>query len=122
MNAREAPGPPATADERTWAMIAHLSALVGLIVPFGNLIAPLLIWRAKRDRSAFVGDQAKEALNFNITALCGVAVCYLLTWLLIGLLLLAVLSLCWLGLTILAAIRASEGHAYRYPLALRLVS
>jgi uncharacterized Tic20 family protein len=111
-----------TPDERTWAMIAHLSALVGMIVPFGNVIAPFLVWRVRRDQSAFVGEHAKEALNFNISVLIAVFACYVLTWLLIGLLLLAVVVVLWLALIIRAAIRASEGLSYRYPLTLRLVA
>jgi uncharacterized protein len=125
MNLDQASAPPGgavTGDERTWAMLAHLSALLGMIVPFGNVIAPFLIWRARRDQSAFVGEHAKEALNFNLSVLLGVVVCYVLTWLQVGLLLLAVLVLVWFALTLRAAIRASEGFAYRYPLALRFVA
>jgi uncharacterized protein len=125
MNADQTPAPPegaVTGDERTWGMLAHLSALLGMIVPFGNVIAPFLIWRARRDQSAFVGEHAKEALNFNLSVLLGVAACYVLTWLLIGLLLLAVLLVAWFILTLRAAIRASEGHSYRYPFAFRFVA
>jgi len=58
----------ATPDERTWGMIAHLSALVGAIVPFaGSILAPLIVWRTRGEHSSFVAGQAKEALNFNIT-------------------------------------------------------
>ena len=125
MNADQIPVPPAgtvSRDERTWGMLAHLSALAGMIVPFGNVIAPFLIWRARRDESVFVADHAKEALNFNLSVLIGVAACYILTWLLVGLLLLAVLGVTWFVLTLRAAVRASEGHSYRYPFALRLVA
>ena len=116
------PGGAVTGDERTWGMLAHLSALLGMIVPFGNVIAPFLIWRARRDQSAFVGEHAREALNFNLSVLLGVAVCYILTWLLIGLLLLAVLVIVWFALSLRAAVRASEGYVYRYPLAFRFVA
>src|SRR5581483_10005760 len=84
-----------SSEERTWGLLAHLSALSGMIVPFGNLIAPLLIWRARREHSGFVADHAKEALNFNLSVLIGVAVCYALTWLRVGLLLLALLVVVW---------------------------
>jgi len=103
-------------------MLAHLAALAGMIVPFGNVIAPYLIWRSRRDESAFVADHAKEALNFNLSVLLGVAACYILTWLLVGLLLLAVLGVVWFVLTVRAAVRASEGYNYRYPFALRFVA
>lgn len=110
------------ADERTWGMVAHLAALAGIVVPLGNVLGPLVVWIARREHSRFVGDQAKEALNFNITVAFGALVCYALTWLLIGILLFVALVLCWLAMTIVAAVKASEGIRYHYPLALRLVT
>jgi uncharacterized Tic20 family protein len=103
-------------------MLSHLSAFVGLVIPFlGAILAPLIIWLAWRERSPFVGEQAKEALNFNISVAIGWLVCGLLTVVFIGILLGIGLFFAWLALTILAAIRASEGVQYRYPLNLRLV-
>ena len=116
------PGATPTQDERTWGMIAHLSAFAVFVFPVGgNIIAPLIIWLTRRDTSAFVEKEAREALNFNISvALCGV-VCALLTFALVGIPLAAVLFLYWLVVTIIAAIKASEGIDYRYPISLRLV-
>jgi uncharacterized Tic20 family protein len=116
-----APGAPPTPDERTWGMIAHLSAFVGLLVPFGNIIAPLVIWLARRDGSQFVEIEAKEALNFNISVALAAIVCALLTLAAVGILLGLALFVTWLVMTIIAAIKASEGIGYRYPISLRLV-
>jgi uncharacterized Tic20 family protein len=116
-----APGAPPTPDERTWGMIAHLSAFVGLLVPFGNIIAPLVIWLARRDGSEFVEIEAKEALNFNISVALAAVVCALLTLAAVGILLGLALFVTWLAMTIIAAIKASEGIGYRYPISLRLV-
>jgi uncharacterized Tic20 family protein len=110
-----------TPDERTWGMIAHLSAFLGLVVPLGNVIGPLLVWLMRRDQSAFVGNQAKEALNFNLSVLIGAILCGLLVLVFIGFLLGLVLFISWLALTIIAGIKASEGIHYRYPVSLRLV-
>jgi uncharacterized Tic20 family protein len=114
--------PQVTQDERTWAMLAHLSAFLGLVVPLGFIIAPLVIWLVKREQSAFVADQAKEALNFNITMGIAGIVCLLLTLLLIGVLLLIALGVYWVVLAIVAAIKANEGNAYRYPFTLRFIT
>lgn len=54
-------------DERMWGMFCHLSALVGLAVPFGNIIGPLIIYSKKKDEYVFVADQGKESLNFQIS-------------------------------------------------------
>jgi uncharacterized protein len=110
-----------TQDERTWGMVAHLAALGFFILPFGNIIGPLVVWLAKRDHSAFVALHAKEALNFNITILIGGLVCCVLLAFSIGILFGALLFVFWLVLTIIAALKANEGATYRYPFTLRLV-
>jgi uncharacterized protein len=108
-------------EERNWAMGAHLSALSGLIIPFGNLLGPLVIWLTQKEKSAFVEAQAKEALNFNITVFIAAIVCGILTMVLIGLLLLPIVGIAWLVLSIIAGIKASKGEQYQYPFTLRLV-
>ena len=110
-----------TPDERTWGMIAHLAALAGCIVPFGNILGPLVVWLVKREHSVFVAVEAKEALNFNITVAIGGIVCLVLLQFFIGVLFGAALALFWLIMTIIAALKANEGIAYRYPFSLRPV-
>ncbi len=113
---------PPSQDERTWGMLAHLSAFAGLLVPlFGGVLAPWVLWLAWRERSHFVGEQAKEALNFNLSVLIAYLASIVLMYLYVGFLLCVVLFVGWVAMTIIAAIRASEGVHYRYPLALRLV-
>lgn len=117
-----APGAAPTDNERTWGMLAHLAAFAGLVLPLvGNILGPLLVWYSWRERSTFVGEQALESLNFNISVTIGALVCGLLTLVFLGFLLGAALSVAWLALTLIAAIRASEGVSYRYPFSLRLV-
>jgi len=125
-------GTPPSAEERQWAMFAHLSALAGAILTghmfgWGCFIGPLVIWLVKKDTMPFVNDQAKEALNFNITfAIIGLILLVLtIGTLFIGALLTIpaalIVGVAWLVFTIIAAIKANEGVAYRYPFALRLV-
>jgi uncharacterized protein len=111
-----------SAEERQWAMFAHLSALAGLVMPFGSIIGPLVIWLIKKDTMPFVNDQGKEALNFNITVAVAAIVCGLLCIVLIGFLLLPVLVILWLVFVIVGTIKANEGTLYRYPFALRLIN
>lgn len=113
-------------EERQWALFAHLSALLaGLLtghwLGVGCFIGPLIIWLAKREGMPFVDDQAKEALNFNITVAIAALVCGLLMFVLIGFVLLPILGVLWLVCVILAAIKANEGERYRYPFALRFI-
>lgn len=113
-------------EERQWALFAHLSALLGAVVTghlwgLGCFLGPLIIWLVKKDSMPFVNDQAKEALNFNITVAIAAFVCGVLMIVLIGLLLLPALAVIWLVCVIIAAIKANEGERYRYPFALRLI-
>ncbi len=108
-------------ESRMWAMLAHLSALSGFVIPFGNIIGPLIIWLVKRDEMSFVNDQAKEALNFNISMTIYGLISAVLILVIVGFLMLAVLGVAWLVFAIVAAVKANEGIAYRYPLTLRLV-
>lgn len=116
-----APSGTPSAEEKQWALFAHLSALAGFIIPFGSIIGPLIIWLIKKDTMPFVDDQGKEALNFQITAAIAFVACVVLMIVLIGLLLIWVVAIADLVLIILAAIKANEGVAYRYPFTLRLV-
>jgi uncharacterized Tic20 family protein len=111
-----------TQDERTWGMIAHLSGFAVFLFPLGgNILAPLIIWLTRRDTSAHVEMEAREALNFNISVTLGWIVCGSLVFALIGIPLGAALFLYWLVMTIVAGVKASEGVGYRYPFSLRLV-
>lgn len=111
-----------TENERTWGMLAHLSALAGLVIPLiGNVLGPLVVSIARSDQSPFVAAHAKEALNFNILVTLAALVCTVLMLVFIGFLLGSALFIAWLVMTLVAAIRASEGAAYRYPISLRLL-
>jgi uncharacterized protein len=108
--------------ERNWAVAAHVSGFVAaFFFVVGAVLAPLIIWLVKKDELPFVADQAREALNFQITVLLSGFVCWLLVLVLIGIPLLFALFVFDLVFCILAAIKASEGVAYRYPFTLRLI-
>ena len=121
-NSPATPGTVPTENERTWGMLAHLSALAGLVMPLvGIVLGPLLVWLTRRDESEFVAAHAKEALNFNISVLLGALACMLLMLVFVGFLLGTALVVAWLVMMLIAAIKASEGQSYRYPFSLRLV-
>lgn len=119
------PPPPSSgtpsAEEKQWAMFAHLSALVGYIIPFGSVIGPLVIWQIKKNEMPFVDDQGKEALNFQITVIILAIIAIILILILIGFLLLWALALADLVFIVVAAIAANNGQRYRYPFAFRFI-
>jgi uncharacterized Tic20 family protein len=110
-----------SAEESNWGVFSHLAALAGLVIPFGSLLGPLVIMLTKGKESAFVGDQARESLNFQITAFLAFLVCFVLAFVVIGFALMFIVGIADLILVILAAVAASKGEKYRYPFALRLV-
>lgn len=115
--------PSTNSDAKTWAMFCHLAALAGYIVPFGNLIGPLVIWQIKKSEIPLVDDQGKEALNFQITVTIVGIVGFILAILTAGLLfpVLFLVGIAALVFIILAALAANKGERYRYPFAIRLI-
>ncbi len=110
-----------TKDERTWAMVAHLSAFCGHFIPFGHIVGPLLIWILKKDSLPLVNDQGKEAMNFQITYTIYFIVAGVLCFVFIGCIILPIIWIIYLILIIIAAVRANEGISYRYPATLRFL-
>jgi len=108
-------------EERNWAMAAHIGSLVAVWFALG-LIAPLLVLLIKSDRSPYIRRHAVESLNFQINALIYTLVCFVLMFVLIGFVLIAVYGIFYLACVIIATVRAANGAEYRYPLTLRLVS
>ena len=114
-------------DSRSWALAAHLSALLSLVIGF-PFVGPLVVYLVKKD-DPFVRRHAAEALNFNLSVMIYGIVLGILTFVLIffivGLALIPVLilgALAWLVFVCLAAAKAGQGEEYRYPLTIRLVS
>ena len=122
-----------SAEERQWAMFAHLSAIAGGIITagwagsIGCFLGPLVIWLMKKETMPFVDDQAKEALNFNISVAIIFFVLFVMTLVTLGIgalltvPLMVIIGIAWLVFTIIAAIKANQGERYRYPLTLRLI-
>jgi uncharacterized Tic20 family protein len=129
------PTPPLQPDEvrqRTWNMWCHLSALSGLLVPFGNFLGPLLVWQIRKHELPGVEAHARAALNFQITlflaGLAGIALAFVSVFFCLGflfvpliVLLLAALSIAALVFTVIAGIQANDGREYHYPWSLKLL-
>ena len=109
-------GPPLRPDEeRLWSTLAHVGGIVA------SFVAPLVIWLVFKDRSRFTDDQAKEALNFQITVAIGYVVGTILTVILIGVVILFAVWVATLVFCILGAVSANQGKPYRYPICIRLI-
>lgn len=108
-------------EEEKWAMLCHLSSLSGYLIPFGNIIGPMIIYAIFKDRYPFVDDQGREVINFQISMTLYMIGAAILIFILIGLPLLFILMIINFIYTVIGARQAYQGNVYRYPLNLRLV-
>ena len=103
-------------DDKNIATVTHLGGTVFSFIP------ALIVWILKKDDSAYISDQAKEALNFQITHLLAQFIAGILVFILIGFLLMFIVWVVNIIFCIIAAIASSKGETYRYPICLRLIN
>jgi hypothetical protein len=121
MSDEQLPLPKPSQEVRQWAMFCHLSALLGIWIPFGTLIGPLILWQMKREMDPFIDAQGKEALNFQLTVAIAATISFFLILVLVGFFLLGLIAIGALVLTIIAGVKANDGVPYRYPFTWRLI-
>jgi uncharacterized Tic20 family protein len=110
-------------QEKQWGMFTHLAAFATFVFPLaGNIIGPLIIYLIKKDEYAFVNDQGKEVLNFQITWWIIFTISALMVFAGgIGLLMLGGFGIAWLVLVIKGIVAANNGQFFRYPLTIRFI-
>ena len=99
----------------------HLLGFAGFVFPFGNIIAPLILWLVKRPESPLLDRTGKEVLNFQISSTIYAAAAGILCFVLIGLLILPVIFILWVVFMVIAAVKTGNGEDYRYPLTIRIL-
>jgi uncharacterized protein len=118
---------------RTWSMLCHLAAFASLLIPFGNILGPLVVWQIKKNELPEINPHGKESVNFQLTILMatiiisiflfgslgyGVFIQSPFTMITSGIglaLLLALVKLVSLVLVIVAAVKANNGEQFNYP-------
>ena len=109
-------------EERVWAMLVHLAALIVFLrIPFGNLIGPLIIWLIKRKTMPLVDVNGKESLNFQISITIYSIISALLIFIYVGIILLWAIALADIVLVVIASVKTSNGENYKYPWTIRLI-
>ncbi|QSX35569.1 DUF4870 domain-containing protein [Shewanella avicenniae] len=102
-------------------VLVHCASFAGYLIPFGNVLGPLIVYLMKREDSSFIEACGKNCLNFQISMLIYFAISAVLAFVLVGFVLLGLLGLLNLIVTVIAAIKASEGKVFHYPLAIRFL-
>ena len=110
------------AQEGTWGMAAHMSALAGILFAPGIVLGPLVVWLMKRNDSDFIEANAKEALNFQLTILAATFILAMFSAISGFFLILAIaVGIVGLGFAIYGGLQAKKGDNYAYPFAVRLI-
>ena len=138
-------------NQNTNACLIHISAFAGFVFPFGQIITPLIAWQTLKDRSPFLDEQGKEAINFNLSY---TLYAFILSIALIPLFyksfftnfnsfnnfqlnldlstnnlfsimglgsISVILYLVGISLIIIAALKAKEGESYKYPFTIKFI-
>ncbi len=114
--------PVTSSNTRTWLVLCHASALLGIFFHFlGHIFGPLIVWMVKRAESPEIDAHGKESLNFQLSMLIYDAVAVILCFVLIGIPILVLLWILNIVFVIVASIKASEGELYRYPFTIRFI-
>ena len=106
-----------TGSDKIWSILVHLSVFLGI----GFILLPLVVYLAMRNESEYVAANAREALNFHISLLIYFICCIPLTFVIIGAPIAIILTLCMFIFSVVAAVKASDGGCYRYPMTIRLI-
>ena len=108
-------------EQRTWAMFCHLSALAGLLFPFGSVIGPLIVWLVKKEEMPLVAEHGRKSLNFQLTMMIAYIVCFMLMFVVVGVILLPLVALFSLIMVVVSAIKANDGKEVKYPMAIEFI-
>lgn len=110
-------------QDKQLIVITHLSQLVTLVIGFGSLILPLIIWMSNKEKVYEMDEHGKNILNFQISLLIYSLICIPLIFLLgLGILGLIILGIISIVFPIINAIKASNGETPKYPLSLNFIS
>ena len=105
-------------DEKTFCMLIHLSQLANIVVPLAGIVLPIVMWATEKDNSPKIDAHGKIVLNWVISVVIYGICSIILAFLGIGFLMLIALGVVNLVFVILAAIKATEGQIWKYPLAI----
>lgn len=108
-------------EDQNYAVILHLSLLLGIVIPFLGYFAAFMLWVLKRNGSTFVNEQGKEAINFMLNILIlGTAIGILCITLIGFILMLPLVALAFI-FPVIAAVKVSKGRNYKYPFIYRFI-
>ena len=108
-------------DVNQQAMFIQLSAFAGYIIPLGSIIVPVILWQVWREKDPYLDEMGREAVNFQLTMLLYYLICFVLFFVLIGMVLIFAAMIFHLTFIVIGALQTSRGNHYRYPMIVRFI-
>jgi uncharacterized Tic20 family protein len=111
------PAPSAGDDRETnmWAMFIHFSILYGWAVPLAGLIVPIILWQIKKDDLPGTVPHSYVVLNWIVTSLVYSLICFILTFIFIGVLGFIALGIATIIFSVVGGVKANNGELWEYP-------
>jgi uncharacterized Tic20 family protein len=113
--AGDAPAGGRDRETNQWAMFIHFSILAGWAIPIAGLVVPILLWQLKKDELPGIVPHAHIVLNWIVTSLVYAVICFILTFVIIGIFGFIALGLVTIIYAIVGGLKANEGEVWEYP-------
>lgn len=103
------------------AMYIQLSAIAGYVIPFGTVIAPVVLWLIWRDKDPYINEMGREAVNFQLSMVLYYIISFVLCFIIIGFFLITAAFIFHLAFIVIGSMQTSRGNHYRYPMIIRFI-
>jgi uncharacterized Tic20 family protein len=110
-----------TPDQRQMGLFLHLSQLAGLVIPFGGIILPIVLWQTQKDKMPALDAHGKMVVNFMLSVLIYAVVSVILMFVLVGFLTLLAVGVIHIVFPIIGAVKANNGELWEYPLTIKFL-
>lgn len=105
----------------SYCMLMHLSQFAGIIVPFGGIALPIIMWATNKDKSSLIDQHGKNILNWMISFYIYVSISAILILLVVGIFALIALGVIAVIFAIIGAIKANNKEIFNYPLTITFI-
>lgn len=112
---------PWNMDLSSYCMLMHLSQFAGIIVPFGGIALPIIMWATNKDKSSIIDQHGKNILNWMISFYIYVSISAILILLIVGIFALIALGVIAVIFAIIGAIKANNKEIFNYPLTIQFL-
>lgn len=110
-----------TAEQKQMGMFLHLSQLLNIIIPFGGIVAPVVLWQVKKDEIPALDAHGKMVANWLISSVIYMVVSLVLSLVLVGILGIIAVAIMSVVFPIIGGIKANNGELWEYPLTIKFL-